>query len=275
MFRTKLTPKEETSRLANRGRNWDDVGGATQPSWYLDPLVAAQKQAEHLRLTERWAGGKIGRLLKTDLFEEANGADQLLFELLPRCESAIAIDISLRTAARARSKCPDRECCHFVTSDLRGIGLASESVDLILSNSSLDHFESAAEFDSALNELIRLLRPGGRLIITLDNPLNPLYWPLKWIGRMGWAPYPLGYTPTPAGLISRLQGAGLTVIGRDTLIHNPRLISTALFLGLRRGLGRRADFPVKALLQLFALLGRLPTRRITASFFGVCAVKPE
>ncbi len=261
--------------LRTSAKTWDDVGGAAQPSWYLDPLVAAQKQAEHLRLMERWAGGKIRRLLKTDLFEEANGADQLLFELLPRCESVVAIDISPRTAARARSKCPDRARCHFVTCDLRSIGLASESVDLILSNSSLDHFASAAEFNSALNELIRLLRPGGRLIITLDNPLNPLYWPLKWIGQMGWAPYPLGYTPAPAGLISRLHSAGLTVIGRDTLIHNPRLISTGLFLGLRRGLGRRADLPVNALLRFFALLGRLPTRRITASFFGVCAVKPE
>jgi SAM-dependent methyltransferase len=260
-------------KVPTAAETWDEVGGAAQPSWYLDPVVAAQKQAEHLRLTDQWAGAKIGRLLKTDLFEEANGADQLLFELLPRCESAIAIDISLQTTARARSKCLDRGRCHFVTTDLRTVGLASESVDLILSNSSLDHFESGAEFDSALNELIRLLRPGGRLIITLDNPLNPLYWPLKWMGQIGWAPYPLGYTPTPAGLISRLQSAGLTVIGKDTLIHNPRLISTGLFLGLRRGLGRRADVPVKALLQMFALLGRLPTRRITASFFGVCAVK--
>jgi hypothetical protein len=58
------------------------------------------------------------------------------------------------------------------------------------------------------------------------------------------------------------------------LIHNPRLVSTALFMALRRTLGRRADGPIRFLLGSFERLGRLPTREYTACFVAVCGRKP-
>jgi hypothetical protein len=75
-------------------------------------------------------------------------------------------------------------------------------------------------------------------------------------------------------LVRRLEEAGLEVLATDVLIHNPRLISTLLFLALRRLLGRRADAPIRTLLKLFAALGHLPTRRFTACFVAACARKP-
>jgi hypothetical protein len=83
----------------------------------------------------------------------------------------------------------------------------------------------------------------------------------------------LGYTVPLSGLGRRLKEAGLEVIATGALIHNPRVISTALFLALRRILGRRADAPVRGLLSAFAAVGRLPTRRFTACFVAVCARK--
>ena len=50
-------------------------------SWYLDPLVASQKREEFQRLITAWSqGSNLRSVLKTDLFEEANGVDQLLFD---------------------------------------------------------------------------------------------------------------------------------------------------------------------------------------------------
>ncbi|MBK9165901.1 MAG: hypothetical protein IPM24_00385 [Bryobacterales bacterium] len=56
--------------------------------------------------------------------------------------------------------------------------------------------------------------------------------------------------------------------------HNPRAISTALFLMLARLLGARADRMIGGLLSAFSQLDRLPTRRLTACFQAVAARKP-
>jgi len=61
---------------------WDRVGQQPRPSWYLDLLVAAQKRDAHLHLLGQWlAGSTPRRLLKTDLFEEAFGDDEILAAL--------------------------------------------------------------------------------------------------------------------------------------------------------------------------------------------------
>jgi SAM-dependent methyltransferase len=214
-------------------------------------------------------------MLKTDLFEEAYGADQLLFELGSRCGAAIAFDISYQTVARAKANCPAGRVCHFLVTDLRDIALASNSTDLIVSNSTLDHFETEADFRRALSELVRILRPGGQIIITVDNTLNPLYWPLRWFGHSQWAPFPLGYAPSPKGLVRHLRQANLEVEDTAGLIHNPRLLSTALFLAMRRAFGPRANSPVQMFLRLFARLEHLPTRSMTACFVAASARKPS
>ena len=265
--------------LPAEAKPWDEVASEPSPSWYLDPLVAAQKRAVHLELIDRWIAGVPRLLLKTDLFEEAYGSDQLLPDLRSRCGMAIGLDISAETVRRARAHMKPRECdgllvSDLLVSDLRRLAVPSDSVDLVISNSSLDHFRSEAEVRAALAELARILRPGGQLIVTADNPVNPLYWPLRWLSRIGGAPFPLGYTPTAGGLVRRLRESGLEVTATACLIHNPRGISTLLFLALRRSLGARADRPVQALLRMFARLGRLPTRGITACFVAASARKP-
>jgi hypothetical protein len=59
------------------------------------------------------------------------------------------------------------------------------------------------------------------------------------------------------------------------LIHNPRLISTLLFLVLRRLLGRHADLPIGALLRLFHAFRGWPASEVTACFVAACASKPS
>ena len=119
-----------------------------------------------------------------------------------------------------------------------------------------------------------MIRPGGLLILTLDNPANPLYTPRRLPGRTRFAPFYLGYTPSLRKLKCALREVGFEVEQVDWLLHNPRLISTALFLLLRRLFGRRADAPITFLLNCFALLGKLPTRRWTSCFQAVSARKP-
>jgi SAM-dependent methyltransferase len=234
-------------------------------------LVARQKREAHLELVAKWADKPAGRLLKTDLFEEANGPDQLLFDLRHGCDLAIGFDSDLKIVERASLRSPDGQGICFLAGDARALPLKTGCIDVVVSSSTLDHFEEKNDFTVALRELARVLRPGGVLILTLDNPLNPLYWPLRWLSFAG--PFRLGYTPFPGALRKQLYLAGLEVIGSASLLHNPRMVSTLLFLTIRRILGRRGDAVIRASLRCFALLGGLPTRRFTCCFYGVGARK--
>jgi SAM-dependent methyltransferase len=251
---------------------WDRLGHRKQPSWYLAPEVARQKRELNLGLIHRWAAGAPQRILKTDLFEEAFGEDQLLGGLFPPDRGVYACDVAHTTARAAALRFPEL-AGGLLVMDVRRPAFREASLDLIISTSTLDHFASREEFRSSLAALAGMLRPGGRLILTLDNPLNPLLAPLRWYTRWRRGPFPLGYTPFLSTLRRDLEGLGLTVEAHDWLIHNPRGFSTALFLILRRLLGRRATAPISCLLAIFNLLDRLPTRRFTACFQAVAARK--
>lgn len=241
-------------------------------SWYLDPVVAQQKGSIFLSwIRSATAGCSPRRILKTDVFEEANGEDRILTQLFPEASLQAGIDIQESTVHQAARRTPGfAPLC----ADARGLPFGDGSFDIIVSTSTLDHFEELADLRCSLRELARVVSPGGVVLVILDNPYNPLYHPLRWLTRQGWAPFELGETLSRRQLEIELQAAGLEIRSRDYLIHNPRLLSTALFLVVRRLLGRHADGIIRLLLACFGVFGRLPTRGLTACFSAVAAAKP-
>ncbi len=245
------------------------VGG---PSWYLDPLVARQKRRVHQEwIRRRLAPRTPDVVLKTDLFEEAYGDDWIFNDLFPAARLAAGMDVNpttTRLAARRGAPAFVSMVC-----DARRLALRTAAVDTVISTSTLDHFPAREPFGRALDELARVLCPGGTLLITLDNSRNPWYHLLRWGSRRGWTPFTLGYTASRRELTRALGERGLRVESAEYLLHNPRGISTLLFIGLRRMLGRFASGPIGALLLAFSLCARLPTRSITGCFLAVTAVK--
>jgi len=242
-------------------------------SWYLDPLAAVQKRNANLGFIRRWSEGfQAETLVKTDLFEEANGLDRILFDLNCGQSRTLGFDICVPTAVRA-GKRGRGSGVGLMAADARTLPLADSSVDLIVSTSTLDHFDHAAEFEASIKDLARILRPGGRLLLTLDNPSNPTYQVLRLACRIPGAPFSLGYTPNKRRLVENLESVGLRPRGWESLLHNPRLLSTLLFLAMRRTMGSRAEGAVSFALKSFAKLERLPTRNLTSCFNAVCAEK--
>ena len=156
---------------------WDHVAQSLEGKYYLNELLGEHKRRIHLKLVERWGQSRQhGKILKTDLFEEALGTDDLLFHLRDRASQAVGVDVSPRIVRKAKSRAQVSQggSNHFVVADVRTLPFANDSFDLIISNSTLDHFPAEADLKRGLSEISRALLPGGILIITMDNPSNPL-----------------------------------------------------------------------------------------------------
>jgi SAM-dependent methyltransferase len=85
----------------------------------------------------------------------------------------------------------------MLLADAAALPLASHSVDLVWSSEVLEHVGDA---DAALAEMARVLRPGGRLVVSV-----PFYWPLHE------EPHDLRRF-TRHGLARALHAAGLTEV---------------------------------------------------------------
>jgi SAM-dependent methyltransferase len=240
---------------------------------YLDDFLGEMKRQAHLGLVQRWGGVPAGgRVLKTDLFEEATGPDAFLLDLRG-AELLVGMDISREAAVRARRRDAEGRASQLVA-DVRALPFADGTFQLIVSPSTLDHFDNDADLLCSLRELARVLAPGGRLVITLDNRDNIFDPVLRLAARLGLLPYFLGRSFTAAELRSALEAAGLEVRDVTAILHNPRLwatgaVTVANWLGWSPliGLVRRT----------LAAAQRLEGTRLrfrTGSFVAACAVKP-
>ena len=155
---------------ASNGRpDWDAVAELWQA---LPPQTLWRRYSDEVnsRLVRDWIPTGLGTVLKTDLWDEAAG-EGLYPELAVHARRVVGVDVSDQVIQAARRRYPDLEA---VRAAVQALPLAAASVDAVVSNSTLDHFETHAEIDASVAELARVLRPGGTLLLTLDNPLNPL-----------------------------------------------------------------------------------------------------
>ena len=104
-------------------------------------------------------------MLKTDLFEEAHGTG-LLHVFSGQGRTLIGIEISHRVARRAVSRNP---ASGGICGDTLRLPFRRHSFHLVISTSTLDHFQKRSDIQSALQEIHRILEPGGNLFLTLDN----------------------------------------------------------------------------------------------------------
>lgn len=238
------------------------------------PLWRRQSDAVNARLLDRWlpASG-LHRVLKTDLFDELTG-EGLFPHLRSRARHVMAIDISPLAVSRARRVWPDLDA---YAADAAALPFPDAHFDAVISNSTLDHLERRLQVVGAANELARVLRPGGRLVITLDNPVNPLIavrnrLPRRLARRLREVPYEPGWTCGPRGLRRLLAQAGFEVREMTAVLHVPRLIVARAdrFLG-------SGDDEAAWLARLVAAerLERLPTRFLTGHFVAGLAVRRE
>ncbi|HEX6574686.1 MAG TPA: class I SAM-dependent methyltransferase [Gemmatimonadaceae bacterium] len=227
-------------------------------------------------LLERWMPReKVARILKTDLFDEvvAKGVYPML---ATRGDSVLALDISPMVSIAARKRYPRLET---MGADVRALPLADDSVDVIVSLSTLDHFHGQDEIHRALLELFRVLAPGGTLIMTLDNPANPIValrnkLPYRLTHSLRLVPYPVGTTLMPRAACDAVARAGFKVDRCSAVMHAPRVAAIpAMNAADKRNWSSFQSSLLKAAIR-FEKLERLPTRFLTGHFIAIRARKP-
>lgn len=217
---------------------------------------------------------KAQSLLKTDLFDESL-TDGLYPLLSHHAERVVGIDITSDFVAAARQRHPQMET---VNTDVCNLPFPSETFDIIVSNSTLDHFETSKDIIAGLQELKRVLKKQGQLLITLDNYTNPLVFlrnalPFNLLNRLGIVPYYVGATFSARHLRRVLEEMDFTVVATTSCWHFPRIFLAAIALILTSFSSDKQKQRVLRAVLSFEHLSKLPTKYITGQFIAVKAIK--
>lgn len=236
------------------------------------PLWRLQSDMVNRALLERWLPTGLESVLKTDLFDECV-SDGLYPALAIRAGRVTGIDVSPAVVAGAGRR--HRDLAGTVA-DVRALPFEHESFDAVVSNSTLDHLEGIGQVATALGELHRVIRRGGRLVLTVDNPYHPLVaarnaLPTAVARAIRPTPYASAWTCGPGKLGDLLGRAGFHVLETTAILHFPRVI-VAVAGSLNARLAQRPR--VRATLRRAECLERWPTRFVTGHFIATLAVRP-
>jgi ubiquinone/menaquinone biosynthesis C-methylase UbiE len=163
--------------------------------------------------------------------------------------------------------------------DVRHLPFPDGTFDAVCSDSTLDHFDSAADIADALAEIRRALRRGGALLVTLDNGMNPLVavrnaMPERWRQASRLVPYAVGATcRRPRDLRALLERSGFEVTRTGAILHCPRVLAVMAGNAVDRHGSERAREAYTRTLVAFERLSRLPTRFVTGHFLAALAIK--
>jgi len=262
--------------IFDESRYWESIADEwkkTRP----DQLWRKHSDAINQSLLCRWLPEQpVPRLLKTDTFDEAVGEGLTRF-LEARARTVIGMDLSLKNV---QSACDGGTSVRGACADVRQLPFQTESFDVVVSNSTLDHFQTSGEITVSLRELHRVLRTGGQLILTLDNLANPAivvrnHLPFKLLNRLGLVPYFVGATYGPWRLQHALRKVGFEVKDVTAVLHCPRILTVFCAKLLCARSKSLAQQQFLRWLQTFETMSRWPTRYITGHFIAVRAEKTD
>jgi len=273
------TPHAESAPGVDWNLEWDRAWKANPANPWFHYQSAAYVRWVEARLATT-SDGRPVRLLKTDTFEEACGFRPL--ERLLGLGSSVLMDVSPRILARAVDTMHTNGHGVFAcATDVRRLALRPGAFDVILSPSTLDHFSDEGDIVTSLGELYETLRPGGHLLITLDNPANPVLGVRRAVHGLvgplgGLIPFPMGRTLSRARLVAALDAVGFDVLDSGYVAHAPRVIG--LWLGewaARRGTAAGASRLERWLVRCDRALALPGLRRLSAQFVVAHARRPQ
>jgi len=260
--------------LAENTQYWGDVAAhwAKQRPYGLWRI---HSDSVNTRLFSEWLGNtRISSVLKTDLFDEAFGPG-LYSHVAVQSKHFVGIDISEEVLRTAQASHGDLKAA---AADVRSLPFADGMFDVVLSNSSLDHFRTQDQIVTSLREIYRILKRPGRLLLTLDNPVNPVIalrhvLPYRLLHKTGVVPYFVGASFGPWKLRRILESIGFKVKKVDAVLHCPRVIAVLLAGLVQKKAQQKGQRAFLRALMSFEYLSLLPTKFFTGYYVAANARK--
>jgi SAM-dependent methyltransferase len=159
-----MTATSDTQRKQNEIAHGKAIVSVADRVWQRN-TVAGQKRLEN-RFDDLCLF--FGRSIQGRLLELGCGSG-IWTQILSRTPVAItSIELSEDLLALARSRCPDPQI-HFICGDAENLSLENNSFDYVCGLSILHHLS----IEKALQEVYRVLKPGGKAWFSEPNMLNP------------------------------------------------------------------------------------------------------
>lgn len=225
------------------------------------------------------AGGLLeqppGRALKTDLFDEASGPYHHA-HFLSSWGSFVGLDRNPLVVRRAKARLGGSALC--VVADVRRLPFVAGAFPVIASLSTLDHFEAKREISASLHELARVQPPGGRLLLTLDNPANPevalrRLLPPAVVNRLRADTFFVGESLDAREGRRLLEEAGYSVERVDYLIHAFRYPAIRVLRWLEGRRALRLLAAAERAVLAAERLAQVASRSLTGHYLAWTAVK--
>lgn len=194
------------------GAGFPDLGGARSTRQYRE---------NEIRLLREYLAPLEGRrLLKTDLWDEAKNT-RILCWAASQGARVCGIDLSGPIVELAGQSFVDQgQHLHGLVSDVRALPISSASFDAIYSMGTIEHF---GDSDLAVEEIFRVLKPGGRAIIGVPNRWDPFLRPLlvAFLYRLGLYGYGYEKSYSRRALREMLERAGFRVVAETGIMFVP------------------------------------------------------
>lgn len=243
---------------------WDSTADAPS-SFHTE--IALYKRKQHMELLQKWTDIRGKNVLKTDCYEESKGQDHFLDWVAKRCKHAVGMDISPRITFLAQQRFKNVK---FVPCEVQKLPFQDNSFDVIMSNSTLDHFP-IPQVKKALKELHRVLKKEGTFILTLDNKENLLYYLFYQIRKiLKTDPFYIDRCYTFKEATKLAEQAGFTVHETTSIVH---VVTPFNKIAVMLPKNKLTQAFVRVMVKLFSKLERLPTHRHTGWFLALRCTK--
>ena len=192
------------------GERFPDLGGAASTAYYFEN--EKRLLSEHVPDLARCA------VLKTDLWDEVKNT-RILQWVRAQGATVFGVDISLPTVRNARAAFQGGDL-RAAAADVRRLPFRDESFDAVYSMGTIEHFPDT---ETAVREIHRVLRPGGRAVIGVPNRWDPFLRPLLSTALQAVGLYGYGYERSfsrPA-LRRLLESAGFEVVAETAILFVP------------------------------------------------------
>jgi len=253
------------------GERFPDLDGAASTRYYADN--------ERRLFVEHFPPLEGLKILKTDLWDEAKNT-RILVWASRQGARAYGIDISQPIVNQARAAFDTgpgaRNWPHHLqgaVGDVRELPFRDGSFDLIYSMGTIEHFD---ETEGAVEEIARVLKPGGRAIVGVPNFYDPFLRPLlaRILQAVGLYAYGYEKSYSRRALKRMLEKAGLSVVAETAILFIPgwlRMIDLACHSWCRP-----LAAVTGALVSPFVLLDRhVPAVRRHGYLLAMVVVKPK